>query len=135
LNMHAVDRNGQNLPGFPMHVDDSVWSSPALYDIDGDGRHEIFVGIASTPGGTIDHRGGVFQAIDYRAGGPVVMWERRIGETIDGSPAIGDINGDGRMEVVVTTAQDYGHEHNRYVWAWHADDGSDVPGWPRDMGV
>ena len=141
----AVDRFGQPLPGFPINNDDTVWSSPALFDVDGDGDMEIFIGGDSTPGGWVDHLGGIFRAIDYKNGAPVSMWNRYANEVFHSSPAIGDINGDGRPEVIVGMGTNWytqctvnnhpqcsagsGSDHTK-VWAFHLDDGSDVPGFP-----
>jgi hypothetical protein len=128
--VHALDRNGNNVPGFPVHVDDSVWSSPALADVDGDGRQEVFVGIAATPGGPIDHRGGFLMMFDWANGAVHNRWNKALGEVVDGSPAIADINADGALDVVVTTSTNYNHADGRKVWAWRASDGAGLPGWP-----
>lgn len=141
----AVDHEGRPLPGFPINTDDTVWSSPALFDVDDDGDVEIVIGGDSTPGGYFDHLGGVFRAIDYRDGAPVELWHRTADEVFHSSPAIGDINGDGRMEAVVGMGHNWhiectqrsnpqcgkgdGSDHVK-VWAFHLDDGSDVKGWP-----
>jgi hypothetical protein len=135
--VHAINRACNVIPGFPFHVDDSVWSSPALHDIDGDGNVEIFVGSAASPGGPENWSGGVFRSLDWSPfnGGYVVMrWRQRIDEVIDSSPAIGDIDGDGRAEAIVGTGVFYGRDRDvpdsRRVFAWHLDDGSPVDGWP-----
>lgn len=137
LRIHALDRLGRHLSGFPFYHDDTVWSSPALYDSDGDGRMEIFIGGDSTPGGYEDWGGGVFRALDW-TGDPAQpvreLWKQRIGEVVDSSPAIGDINGDGRPEAVVGTGLAYDHPDGRKAWAWHLDDASAVPGWPQATG-
>lgn len=144
----AVDRFGQPLPGFPFNNDDTVWSSPALFDIDGDGRQEIFIGGDSTPGGYYDQLGGVFRALDWSDGLVTELWNRPTTEVIMGSPAVADINGDGRPEAVVTPGENWhvtctaapslcgpegGSDHNK-VFAFHLDDGSNVPGWPVSTG-
>ena len=137
LRIHALDRTGRELPGFPFWNDDTVWSSPSLYDVDGDGRQEIFIGGDSAPGGPEDWRGGVFRALDW-TGDPArpvrEVWKQRIGEVIMSSPAVGDINGDGRLEAVVGTGTFYDNADSRKVWAWHLSDGSPVPGWPQATG-
>ncbi len=141
----AVDGQGEPLVGFPVNNDDTVWSSPSLFDIDRDGDVEIFIGGDSTPGGYTDHLGGIFRAIDYRNNKPVSLWNRFANEVYHSSPAIGDINGDGRLEVIVGMGNNWyiecthrgnpscnsgdGSDHNK-VWAYHVDDGSNVPGWP-----
>lgn len=144
----AVDRTGTPLAGFPFDQDDSVWSSPALFDLDGDNDMEIFIGGDSYPGGTFDHLGGVLRAFDWTPGGVVQMWNRTANEVFHSSPAIGDINADGRADVVVATGANWhiecgaGHplcrpgdasDHVK-VFAFHADDGSTVPGWPVSTG-
>ncbi|MCZ7527381.1 MAG: VCBS repeat-containing protein [Acidimicrobiia bacterium] len=128
--IHALTRDGVELPGFPIWQDDSVWSSPALHDVDGDGRLEIFIGGDSTAGGSEDWSGGVFRALDWRPTGVVELWKQRVGDVVGGSPVIGDIDGDGRLEAVVNTGGYYNHPDGRRVYAWHLDDGSPVPGWP-----
>lgn len=137
--VHAVNRACKVVPGFPFHVDDSVWSSPALHDVDGDGDMEIFIGSAASPGGPENWTGGVFRSLDWSdfgGGYVVVRWRQRIGEVIDSSPAIGDIDGDGRAEVIVGTGVFYGRDDDvpdaRRVFAWHLDDGSPLKGWPID---
>ena len=61
-------------------------------------------------------------------------------ETFQNAGAIGDVDGDGRLEVVTGTGSDYCRntdptparcEESRKVWAFHLDDGSDVAGWPK----
>ena len=141
----AIDGNGIPLTGFPINNDDTVWSSPALYDADGDGDMEIFIGGDSTPGGYVDHLGGIFRAIDYRNNAPKALWNRFANEVFHSSPAIADINDDGRVEVVVGMGNNWhiecseranpycspgdGSDHVN-VWAFHLDDGTNVPGWP-----
>ncbi len=135
--IHAIDGNCNSIPGFPYHVDDTVWSSPALYDIDGDGRLEIFIGGDQSPGaGSINWQGGEFRALDYRNGRVHEIWKRQIRDVIHSSPAIGDINGDGRMEVVVGGGNAWGHSDGRRLWVWRADNGGDVAGWAggKDLG-
>ena len=144
----AVDRHGVTIPGFPYNTDDTIWSSPALVDSDADGRAEIFIGGDSSPGGSLDHTGGVFRALDWVDGSVVELWRRTTSEVIFSSPAVGDINVDGRIELVVGAGDNWliecsrGHpdckagvssDHNK-VFAWHADDGSVVPGYPVAFG-
>jgi FG-GAP-like repeat/S-layer homology domain len=144
----AVDRNGTPLPGFPFNNDDSVWSSASLFDADGDGDVEIFIGGDSTPGGYYDHLGGVFRALDWTPNGVVNLWNAQANEVFHSSPAIGDINGDGRPEVVIGTGSNWNEECGRgnplcgpgdgsdtsRVFAFHLDDGSPVPGFPVSTG-
>jgi hypothetical protein len=120
---------------------DSVWSAPALYDIDRDGAQEIFIGgdATASPVG-LPHSGGYYRSLALRGGQLVQRWVRLSSETFQNAGAIGDVNGDGRLEVVTGTGSDYCRHtdptparclESRKVWAFHLDDGSDVPGWPK----
>jgi len=143
----ALDRFGRPLGGFPFAADDTVWSSPSLFDSDNDGVPEIYIGGDSTPGGWFDNRGGVFRSFDAKGGRIVQRWAQAPNEVVMSSSAIGDIDGDGRAEVVVGTGENWfvtcqltrncganaGSDHVK-VFAWHADDGSPVPGFPVSTG-
>ena len=117
-------------------MEDTVWSSPALYDIDGDGRLEILIGGDQSAGGAINWAGGEFRAIEYTAGSTVScshcreIWKHQLNDTMWSSPAIGDIDGDGRPEVIVGGGNYYNRSDGHKVFAWHVDDGSALPGWP-----
>lgn len=130
----AADRNGNILPGFPFDNVDTIWSSPALYDVDDDGRQEIFIGADATVGVT-PCGGGRYWSLDWQQGSVVVLWTKCTGEAFKSSTAIGDINGDGRMEAVVGGGDFYQHPDGEKVFAWHIDDGSPVPGWPQSVGA
>ena len=69
-----------NLPGFPVIAGDAIWSSPALADIDGDGKKEAVFGT---------NKGNIHAiALDGKdiAGFPIVL-----NDVIRSSPAIGDL--------------------------------------------
>ncbi len=94
------------LPGFPLRFAGSLDTSPKLVDFDGDGR--LWIVQASSAGllHVLDHRG------QPRSGFPVPLPARYHGPAVDatgdrgrsaplGTPAIGDLDGDGRFEIVV----------------------------------
>ena len=134
LHVHALDRNCRELPGFPYNVEDSTWSSPALYDVDGDGRMEIFIGSDQFAGGFIDWSGGEFRALDWAGGTVRELWKRRVDDVIHSSPAIGDIDGDGGLEVVVGGGNFYNRADGRRVHAFNIGDGSTQGGFPYTTG-
>ena len=129
--VHVLDGACLEPAGFPYDVDDTIWGSPALYDIDNDGRPEIFMPSDQSPGGSSDWSGGELRAIDYSSLGVRELWRTRINDVIYSSPAIGDINGDGRPEVVVGGGTFFNRDEGRKVFAWDAANGSPVAGWPQ----
>jgi subtilisin family serine protease len=115
----ARGADGKLLPGWPVHLRGShEQSSPLVADLDGD----------RTAGGTAE----VVLALDRevhvldRTGLPLPGWPQPTAGLVLCSPAAGDVDGDGDLEVVVL---DQGA--NLYVFdaAGHA-----LPGWPRDVG-
>lgn len=130
----ALDgRNGAVLPGFPFENADTVWSSPALWDTNRDGAYEIFIGGDATHNPVVPgtYNGGVLRALRATGGRVVQLWRANVPDIVASSPAIGDINGDGRSEVVFSVGDFWKPADNRRVWAVHLDNGSLVPGWPK----
>ncbi len=117
----TVTADPQIVKGFPKQLGGSIESSPQFADINGDGRDELIVADAN----------GLVHAFRSR-GGELKGWpvkERRV-ETPNGpvragllsSPAVADLLGDGKQDVVVGGAEGY-------VYAW-GPNGSALPGWP-----
>ncbi|MGI8683920.1 MAG: FG-GAP repeat domain-containing protein, partial [Acidimicrobiales bacterium] len=100
LTMPSVSQSGAINPGWPYYTDDTVFSSPALADVNGDGQTDVVIGGDSTPGAPIDHRGGLVRAI---GGSGNTIWEFRVNEIVRSSPSVGDIDGDGKAEIVFGT--------------------------------
>ena len=125
--VHAVDPNGVRLAGFPFYWDDTVFSSPALVDVDGNGVSDLVIGGDSSPGAPVDHRGGMVRAID---GGGRPLWEHRVDDIVRGAPSVGDIDGDARPDIVFGGGDFWGGADSVKVWALELD-GRVKPGWPQ----
>jgi len=104
---------GEFLPGFPQQVEDvSFLASSAVADLDDDGMPEALFGT-----------GGYFLNAFNAEGESPEGWPKFTGGWLMGSPAIGDINGDGWLDVVATT-------RDGYLFAWCSRGGADVaPEW------
>lgn len=125
--------DGRPLAGFPFENTDTVFSSPALYDTDGDGAHEIIIGGDQTGNSAVPgtYNGGVLRVLKATGGRVVQRFRVNVPDIVASSPAIGDIDGDGRMEAVFGSGGYWNPPDNRRMWAVHLDDGSMVAGWPQ----
>ena len=132
LTMPSLSQSGAVNPGWPYYTDDTVFSSPALADVNGDGQTDVVVGGDSSPGGPIDFRGGLVRAID---GSGSTIWEFRVNEMVRSSPSIGDIDGDGKPEIVFGTgdywARNGGSSDSTKVYALNMNGSLK---WVRDTG-
>jgi hypothetical protein len=130
--IYALNGNGTMVSGFPIDNTDTVFSSPALYDLDDDGRLEIVIGGDQTrnPAVPSSFAGGILRVLDW-SNGVVTQRTRGFNDILASGPAIGDIDGDGRLEAVFTTGNFYHASDSHRVWAVHLDDLSFVPGWPQ----
>ncbi len=101
----------------------SEWcmSSPALYDLDGDGAKDVIFGTRNDSSGLKR-----LMAIKYD-GTDVPGFPRSVSGPIGASPAVGDLNNDGMVEIVFFTG--WGQ-----VCAIQAD-GTDYPGFPIYPGI
>ena len=110
----AWSGEGAVLPGFPVNVggsDISRGHSAVLADVDGDGFNDIVSGVGSGIA-VVDHTGAV------KPGWPKLV-------DVDSVPALGDLDGDGRLEVAA-----YGKDGKVYVWAVEGASGEGKMAWP-----
>jgi hypothetical protein len=96
--LYVFRPDGSILPGFPKFIDQTMMSSPAVGDIDGDGRPEIVVGGGVFYTGNVGH-----QVYAWHCdGSPVAGWPVTVEAQVFNSPALADLEGNGRLDVVVS---------------------------------
>ena len=129
--LYVKDRFGNDLPGFPFNNVDTIWDSAALVDEAHIGRDDIFFGGDASPGGPCGQAGGgVLRGLRVNPGGPKVLWQLCQNEIFQSSPAVGDLEGNGRLDLVIGSGTSYHRSDTDTLHAYHLDDGSPVPGWP-----
>jgi len=136
--VYVWDSKGNNMPGWPKHFGYDIIGKPVFADIDPSypGK-EIIFGV----------QGSVYQDILYHFfhmalpakvyafhvdGTPVSGWPKEINDLINSGPAVGDIDGDGYLEITMS-AQDLSYGANNSIYVWRHD-GSVEPGWPKNVG-
>jgi hypothetical protein len=132
MNMHVINgRTGQSLPGWPVDLLDSNFSSAAVADIDGNGHYEFAFGGDMGYSANCIPLGGIFRVMRYDATYPpgfdgrldcnpwvVLARGKSVDQTIYSSPVIGDINKDGQLEIAVGSGNYFaGKGHWVKVWA------------------
>lgn len=105
------------------------WGSPVIADLDNDGAKEII--LLTEDGGRVP--GGAENKIYvYGADGkPKTGWPKKLDGRPRGTPAVGDVNGDGDLEIVVSSI--YLESAQGYLYVFNHD-GSPLTGWPKNAG-
>jgi hypothetical protein len=117
----VYDDDGNMHVGWPRGLDCDIYASPALANLDDDGKLDIVIG---TQRGDTDDSASVYVMNDrgvLRSGWPVT-----VAGDFFASPIVGDISGDGIPDIVIVS-------NDGNIYAWH-DDGTPVNGWPRNIG-
>lgn len=82
-----------------------VHSSPTLADLTGDGVPEVIIGTTAQNGASANKPERPIYLTALR-GNDTVLWSVQVDAPINSSPAVGDVDGDGNPEVVITTGGD-----------------------------
>jgi PKD repeat protein len=123
--VYAFDISGNVLEGFPYAPGANrvfSYSSPVLADLDGDGFRDILVGDHSSTAGN-----GAIHVIK-KNGMALEGWPQFVSYWIYGPAAVGDIDGDGYLDVAVGDQVLSGSPADK-VYAWDRF-GNDLEGWP-----
>ena len=124
--LYVFNGDGTILPGFPVEASQNLQSSPAVGDINGDGWLDIVVGT-----GTYQQSGGNKVYAWGHNGVPLQGWPKTTGGNMPASPALGDLDHDGDLEIVIGCGSegDAYPASCTYLYAWHGS-GAPVNGFP-----
>ena len=117
------------LAGFPRTEPyGSFFSSPTVVDINADGKLDILSADSTGCVWGFDRTGALLPSFPWKTGGVCDNAPR-----INSSLAVGDIDGDGKLEVVAgTRGSDITSGNRGKVYVWKRD-GTLMTGWPKEM--
>ncbi len=121
--LYAWDINGNVLPGFPFMMPYSMtnsYSAPILADLDNDGLNEIIFGTHGSGGGYV--------FVLNEDGTEMPGWPKSTGSWIYGPPAIGYVDGDAVLDVVIGD-QTLSPSPMNFIYGWDAN-GNTLSGFP-----
>jgi hypothetical protein len=117
--LRVLRYDGSPVAGFPKCIDQTIASTPVVADLDGDGKPEIIHGTGAFYGPPNFHPSHVVYAW-HCDGTPVAGWPVAVDGQVGTTPAVADINGDGKLEVIVTD-DNTGPSGTFHVYAFKGD--------------
>ena len=122
--VRALSGTGQELWQF--RTNEIVYSSPAVGDVDGDGKPEIVFGTGNfwadnSSGGSDSTKIFVLNHVGK------LQWVKDLGAQTLASPALTDLDGDGRLDIAIGTWE--GSQSGK-IWGLHGGYGTNLPGYP-----
>lgn len=108
----VLRRDGSTYPGYPKSIPgQTVWSSPAVADLNRDGNQDIIVGTGNNWPEPNGRRVEAFTAATRRS---LSGWPVSVDGQVTSSPAVGDIDNDGALEVTFAS-------NGGWVYAYEAN--------------
>jgi hypothetical protein len=129
--LYVLDDTGRSLAR--EWIDQAIFSSPAVADLDKDGALEVVVGTGAYLQGT----GYYVSAFDYDANAAdqtdrlVLKWRKPTRGRVFASPSIADLNKDGWLDVVISSPVGDNGADGSFVYAWTGRDGTSL--WQRRL--
>lgn len=108
--LYVLNADGSDFPGWPRFIDQVIYSSPAIADLDGDGSLEIIHGT----GPYFDNPEAGYKLYVWNANGSLKWTGQTQGYTMS-SPAVGNIDNDPQLEIVINSIND------QATHAWNHD--------------
>ena len=133
----------ETMSPFTVYINDTVWSSPAIADINRDGQLDVIIGVDShVDDNGLTPDGGRLLVINGNNG--TVQLAIDVDEVIWSSPAIADLDNDGSLDIIVGMGYCWQnpdcapppngfHNVENKIFAWDKD-GNNLPGWPHILG-